>query len=257
VKANRIQITNAFFVIAAPLIIANTISNIIEQDSIGFTVDIVLAIIISVIPIFNQYGWHKLMYAYSIFLATVITDGLFVLFGPMPSITPIYMLGILVTVFCYDKLWVRIALVLFVLANYLYMLEFYMPNHTPIVDKLGERDYADHLYFVFSIIAVAGITIRVLNQNKEVLKDNQEQLRQTKLLNKKLEDKNHELERFTYISSHDLKEPLRSITSFSHLLQKRLSSQNDESSQEYLKYITENATHMNELVNSITDFTKK
>ncbi len=254
VKANRIQIANAFFVISAPLIIFNTISNIIEQDSVGFTIDMVLAVIISAIPIFNKYGRHQLVYGYTIFLTTIITNGLFILFGSMVSIAPIYMLGILVTVFCYDKFWTRAFLILFVFANYFYMQEFYLPNHEAIVKRLGDKDYADHLYFVFSIIAVSGITIRVLNQNKEVLSDNEKQLEATQKLNKQLEEKNHELERFAYISSHDLKEPLRNITSFSHLLDKHLANQNDTTSQEYLKYITENAIHMNELVNSIADF---
>lgn len=254
VKSNRIQIANAFFVIAAPLIIANTISNIAEQDSVGFTIDVVLAIIIIAIPIFNNYGWHQLVYGYTVFLATIITDGLFVLFGSMVSISPIYMLGILMTVFCYDKLWIRVILVIFVFANYFYMQEFYLPNNTALIQKIGETDYADHLYFIFSIIAVSGITIRVLNQNKEVIRENEKQLAATQRLNQQLEDRNNDLEQFTYISSHDLKEPLRSITSFSSLLQKRLSNQNDGTAQEYLKYIKENATHMNELVNSIANY---
>lgn len=88
VKANRIQIANAFFVISAPLIIFNTISNIIEQDSVGFTIDMVLAVIISAIPIFNKYGRHQLVYGYTIFLTTIITNGLFILFGSWFRLRP-------------------------------------------------------------------------------------------------------------------------------------------------------------------------
>ena len=45
---------------------------------------------------------------------------------------------------------------------------------------------------------------------------------------KKLAQSNKELEEFAYITSHDLREPLRMITSFLQLLERRYKDQLDE-----------------------------
>jgi PAS domain S-box-containing protein len=67
---------------------------------------------------------------------------------------------------------------------------------------------------------------------------------------KELQRSNAELEKFAYICSHDLKEPLRAISSFSGLIK----SQNplmDESSKQYLNHIISSTHRMNELIHGI------
>ena len=71
-----------------------------------------------------------------------------------------------------------------------------------------------------------------------------------------LEISYEELEQFSFIASHDLKTPLRSITSFAQLLEKRYSHILDENAKIYLKFIVDGANKMNDIVNDLVEFSK-
>ena len=65
---------------------------------------------------------------------------------------------------------------------------------------------------------------------------------------------NQALERFTFAVSHDLKEPLRTIGSFSSLLQRRYKDTIDETGQEYFGFIQRNVTRMYILLESLLQY---
>jgi len=67
---------------------------------------------------------------------------------------------------------------------------------------------------------------------------------------------NMELERFAYVASHDLQEPLRSITSFSQLLERRAGDKLDDEAKEYLHYIIIGGKRMYSLVNDLLTFSR-
>lgn len=67
---------------------------------------------------------------------------------------------------------------------------------------------------------------------------------------------NMELERFAYVASHDLQEPLRSITSFSQLLERRAADSLDDEAKEYLHYIISGGKRMYALVNDLLAFSR-
>ena len=67
-------------------------------------------------------------------------------------------------------------------------------------------------------------------------------------LNHKLENQNTELQRFSFVVSHDLKEPLRSIVSFSNILQKKIKDQN---ALEYLGYVIKAGKQLHRLIEDI------
>lgn len=57
-----------------------------------------------------------------------------------------------------------------------------------------------------------------------------------------LELKNQEVEQFVYVASHDLQEPLRTISNYIYLFQKKFVIASDEESKEYFEFISA-ATH--------------
>ncbi|MEN6518086.1 MAG: MEDS domain-containing protein [Methanospirillum sp.] len=59
-----------------------------------------------------------------------------------------------------------------------------------------------------------------------------------------LQRSNEDLERFAYVASHDLQEPLRSIISFSQLLERRYRGRLDEDGNDYIDFIVEGGTRM-------------
>jgi light-regulated signal transduction histidine kinase (bacteriophytochrome) len=73
---------------------------------------------------------------------------------------------------------------------------------------------------------------------------------------KALEQRNKELEQFNYIASHDMKEPMRTIRSFSDLLQKKYASQLDDKGKLFLNYISDSSKRLYNLIEGLLDFTK-
>jgi len=72
----------------------------------------------------------------------------------------------------------------------------------------------------------------------------------------RLEASNSELERFAYVASHDLQEPLRMISNFTQLLEKRLGDNLDEMSQKYLNIACESAKRMQLLIEDLLDYAR-
>lgn len=66
-----------------------------------------------------------------------------------------------------------------------------------------------------------------------------------------LEVSNQALERFAFIASHDLKEPIRNIGSFAGLLRRRLAPEENSEIEEFLGFIERNVQGMNRLIEAV------
>jgi len=77
------------------------------------------------------------------------------------------------------------------------------------------------------------------------------------LLLDKIKEQNLELERFAYITSHDLKQPVRNICNFSSLLERNLKSTNDTTkSIEYLNIIKTSSRNIEKLIDDILKYSR-
>lgn len=65
---------------------------------------------------------------------------------------------------------------------------------------------------------------------------------------------NADLQQFAYVASHDLKEPLRMVSSFVTLLQKKYEGQLDEKAQTYIRFAAEGATRMQQLIDGLLEY---
>jgi len=78
----------------------------------------------------------------------------------------------------------------------------------------------------------------------------------SKRLSQELNRSNKDLEEFAYIASHDLKEPLHVVSSFTHLLEKRLQSRIDATENEYLKYIKQSVSQAQALIQDLLEYSR-
>jgi len=80
--------------------------------------------------------------------------------------------------------------------------------------------------------------------------------KQLKELINELKHSNEELQQFAYVSSHDLQEPLRTIASFTQLMQKRYNGKFDEDADEFMDYIVEAAVRMKQQIQDLLDYSR-
>ena len=71
-----------------------------------------------------------------------------------------------------------------------------------------------------------------------------------------LANSNSELERFAYVASHDLQEPLRMINGFMQLLQKKYEPQLDENGKKYIHFAIEGANRMKTLIQDLLQYSR-
>lgn len=104
------------------------------------------------------------------------------------------------------------------------------------------------------------ITIRDISERKKA----EEQIRQ---LNASLEERvmertealarsNEELQQFAYVASHDLQEPLRTVSLYAQLLAARCRSQVQAQGEQYIDCIVDNAGRMEKLIHDLLDFSR-
>lgn len=80
-----------------------------------------------------------------------------------------------------------------------------------------------------------------------------------KMLDKRaaeLQASNKELERFAYVASHDLQEPLRMVSSFLHLLEKKMKDTLDETSRQYIDFAVDGSERMKTLIQDLLQYSR-
>ena len=96
-------------------------------------------------------------------------------------------------------------------------------------------------------------SLLVISHDVTQRKQLEEELKETV---KELMHSNEELRQFAYVASHDLQEPLRTITSFTQLIERRYKNKLDSDADEFIEYIVDAAKRMQTLINDLLNYSR-
>jgi signal transduction histidine kinase len=106
-------------------------------------------------------------------------------------------------------------------------------------------------FFIILIVGVFFYVIKLKNRNTfELLQKSQE----IELQNTRLEKSNEILRQFAYASAHDLKEPLRSISSFVHIIQRKYVQLLPIEAGEYMNFVINGTKRMEQLLSALLEY---
>jgi light-regulated signal transduction histidine kinase (bacteriophytochrome) len=102
------------------------------------------------------------------------------------------------------------------------------------------------------------ITERKLAQEqlRNFSKELEQKVKELDNANSDLKRSNQELEHFAYVASHDLQEPLRMVSSFTQLLERRYKDQLDQDAKDFIFYAVDGANRMQRLINDLLEYSR-
>jgi PAS domain S-box-containing protein len=90
----------------------------------------------------------------------------------------------------------------------------------------------------------------------EDISDRKRAARELERANADLQRSNADLERFAYVASHDLQEPLRTVSSYTRLLADRYRQQLDDTARRYIDYAVDAALRMQQLIAGLLELSR-
>lgn len=108
-------------------------------------------------------------------------------------------------------------------------------------------------------LAILPFIILLLLAYKRLKKTNDLLGIKTKLIEKQniaLEESNKELEQFAYVASHDMREPIRTISSFNSLLKKRYAHVLGDRGLEFVNFIGDASTRLDIMLTDLLDYSR-
>lgn len=240
----RTELCNQFVFLGLFMTIFHLIFNLVFLRSIpDLIVGSIWGILLFSALILNILQKTKTSQIFLIVYGSASVFILHVLFGNEIKLESMYILFmVLAAAFLEYKNVIKstlVILVLYILA--IFICSTYTPPFKEYVSPTGP-----YSRFLFSCIMIISLISKLIIENLEYNKI-------MNIQNEDLVDSNEKLKSFNYIVSHDFKEPIRSIVSFSQLVEKQ-AKDNNKINYEHLKYIIRSGKQLNNLLDNLVLF---
>lgn len=225
---------------------------VISGDQVGILINSVAWCFTFVMLVLSYFRHFQLSIIYFNVLYPIIICGASMAMGEFDGLNYIFYIFIVTAIIFPKKNWIRVTLILYNIG--LFLMTSYLLEHYPLGFEIPHNDSDENNFFIIGVISISVIVIffylEVLKYEERALKF----MNSLKENNNQLLKLNKELERFTYIASHDLKTPVRSIISFSGLIERDLQKKNYSNLNEYFGYVKNGAYQMNDLITDILEY---
>lgn len=271
VRFRKRALNRTFFIIALTATVFILEGFVTSRRSITF-IPAFFVLVSLIMLLLNYYNRFKISCFVLSFVFPVLFLGAIILYGEKLKLDYTISFFIVLVLTLYDKAWIRVVNLLFLIVLQGFSL-YYTSNYDSVF-----AEYVDSFDSLLVLLATTlGLLILVfqfirgskdfhlqqLELNQDLDKKNRallEIITEKETLNQKLREKTDDLQRandflesYTYITSHDLKTPIRNISSFSELLQKKLDMTDNQDVKDYLGFIRQGALQINGILDGIIE----
>ena len=158
------------------------------------------------------------------------------------------LMAILVLPILYFKKVVERFLIYVLIVPIVLLSMYYLMYNPPIFETVHEKQVYVRIYMFLSCLS---LVVTYFLASESINKDYEHR---NKKLVSSLIQRNHELESFSYLASHDLKQPIRTILNFTELMQLKGDDKLDSQSKTFLNMISNSGKRLNLIVDSILKY---
>lgn len=242
----RLKILNqqSFFINLIVFILL--LKTIFEGENDTWILLIVLGLC-SVVQFLNHFQKYLVARLYWTAFFPTMTAAVIIIYGEAAEAEVAFFIFMVTSLILYNNNWFRFGLVFFTLclfAGSIYYTNNFESPYSHVVDDADKI-----LIFLATALCISTII-------HAFFVEVQQHIKELEIKNKNLNKAYEEIERFAYISSHNLKTPVRTIHSFTDLISRQLKKEKDNPVNEYLDFIRQGAQQMQLLITDILEYSK-